>query len=603
MEIKSIPNQSETDFQLALKFSINYLNKQLLKNRKSDRYAFVIFNSTDSRFLYNDGPISLSYVKEFYDTASNLHQQDTGNGTETDVVKSYSEALQHQIANKFIRNIFIVTNGLLPTQQPRHYDQFQYILNSYTINTTCLVINNDNNNESKTIIENVSEAMGDDFAVYDFDDYMNAGPPMKLIGPRCVSDTYLSFAQLGGDENDESGINLKIQLYPAIRCQNQLHGHEYFVNPSSKEVSKIKRDTKYYIKKNASIEDEVFDHISLNAQDSNSKDENEDDEKIYLNRGDFSSGFKYSQQDILPVSTELDQAATLGTTPGVNILGFISRKDLPIAYLTEESNYVIPDMKLYSDNAIAFNSMVQALIDLDHVAIMRYVQKQDDEVQVCAGYPQRVKIDDEHEGFILMMNRLAMKEDEKIGKFSDLKKMQENSIDSAMEDFIKSKKLRNDQTKSNLLNNRKASLTQSVSFTPPITSETTLENILLSSSPHVKRFNHYVNKMLYKSFGQVKPLNEFIGEKDFIENTLTNDEESTLLNLDDILDTKEANFYADYDVPKANEIEDKLKNLLDVKFKIPKKTTKKKRNYESTFDFEANDGFDEYFDIDDILAG
>ncbi|KAI5963604.1 YKU80 [Candida pseudojiufengensis] len=599
MNSKSATTESKTDFELALEFSVNYLTNQLLKNRKSDRYAFVIYTSIESKYIYNDGPITLSYVKEFYDASIKMHHDDTGTGDKADIISSFSDALQNQIANKFIRNIYIITNGLGNINEPNSLDYLNSILNLYTINTTCIVLNNENNAHAKEIIQKFGGKLDSDFNIYDYDEYMHAGPPVKLIGPRCVSDTYLSFAEMGRGQDNDLGVSLKIQIYPSIRCQNQVHGHEFIVDSDQNEISKVKRDTKYIIKKNSNIEDEVYENLNLDEQTPNEKEE---DEEIVISNRDITPGFKYTQRNILPVSSELDQAATLGTTPGVNILGFISRANLPVAYLTEESNYVIPDMKLYNDNSTAFNSMVQALLDLDFVALIRFVQKPDDEVQICAGFPQEVKLG-EKTGFVLIMNRLAMKEDEKMGNFLDLKKMKDDSTDLIMEDFIRGKQLNNDQSTPNVLDNEKAGLTQSKSFTPSITRETTLEKILLSSSPANKRFNHYVNKILHKSLGQVKSLKDFVREKDFIETYLTADETNALLNLDNVLDTKEEIYYKTYDRQKDNEYDTKLKNLLDVKFKVRKKTNKRKRSVEGFFGPETTDGFDEYFDVDDILNG
>lgn len=69
MEAKLVASQDATDFQLALKFAIDMLSKQLLRNRKLDRYSILIYTPTDVQFVYYNEPVSLSRVREFYDMA------------------------------------------------------------------------------------------------------------------------------------------------------------------------------------------------------------------------------------------------------------------------------------------------------------------------------------------------------------------------------------------------------------------------------------------------------------------------------------------------------------------------------------------------------
>ena len=59
---------------------------------------------------------------------------------------------------------------------------------------------------------------------------MNAGPALRLIAPRCSTEGYLGFGELGNTSEIKNMIHLDIQVYPAIKVQSQVHGHEYYVD-------------------------------------------------------------------------------------------------------------------------------------------------------------------------------------------------------------------------------------------------------------------------------------------------------------------------------------------------------------------------------------
>ena len=54
-------------------------------------------------------------------------------------------------------------------------------------------------------------------------------------------------------------IHLDIQVYPAIKVQSQVHGHEYYVDPKLKERSKIERSTYYYTRTKDDLDEEDDD--------------------------------------------------------------------------------------------------------------------------------------------------------------------------------------------------------------------------------------------------------------------------------------------------------------------------------------------------------
>ncbi|CAK9436264.1 uncharacterized protein LODBEIA_P08220 [Lodderomyces beijingensis] len=604
MELKRVDQgRVESDFELGLKFSCDYFIQQLLRNRKSDRYCFIIYTLGEIKSIYYDEPISLSHVKEFSESARELHSElseSKQEGKYYDLVAALEDALMGQIANKYARTIFIVSNGLGGVNGSlSDTSTFKGIISKYNITSTFLLMANEHNQMAKQRIANLSSQLDDSIHVLSFDEYTRSGPALKLIGPRCLCDSYMSFASIGDSES--KGINLQIQVYPAIRVQTTIRGHDYFVGDKSAPVP-VKRDTRYYIKKNSGQED-VMGNVKT---EDGSNEADAGDEKVFLPRNEFCHGIQYSRRDVAALTTELEEEATLHTSPGINILGFLKSDKVPIPYLSEESSYVIPSTKFYSDNRIAFNSLVESLLDLNLAAIVRYVQKPDDEVQICVALPQRVAIGEKW-AHVLLMTRLAMKEDESVGKFPLLSKSSDAEVDVQMEHLIHSRKLRNDETRPNSIDNAKCGLSKAKPFSSPITKHTSLERMLLATDPSTKRFDHYVRKILYKSLGRKQTsLSEFTSEQDFIEKYLTADEPHTLLNMNNMLDASEEDL-CQASAGSTSEIAANLKAELKVKYrkKQSKKLLERKRKFDSAFGAFAgdNDGnFDEFFDIEDMLA-
>ena len=142
--------------------------------------------------------------------------------------------------------------------------------------------------------------------------------------------------------------------------------------------------------------------------------------------------------------------------------------------------------------------MVATMIELDYIALVRFVPKSDDEVQVCAAFPRKVALGNQI-GEVLLLVRIAMKEDEKIGRFPDLSDTDDNSVDQLMESFILSKKLRDEHFVADTIDNPMAGLLNSAPTSEPPNKNTTLDNLLLSSNPATRRFNYYFRKILDKS--------------------------------------------------------------------------------------------------------
>ncbi|EGW34325.1 uncharacterized protein SPAPADRAFT_134615 [Spathaspora passalidarum NRRL Y-27907] len=619
----------KSDLTLASDFVFDYLNRQLVKNRKSDRFALVLFSGHNVQILYENKPLSLaisreynSKVLQFYYDDAKVENQDAKYQF-SDALKLALEQFQISAHLKFSRNLFVLTNGELPFNSfvTSDWSDYHDWVENYNITVTLGIINytsgikkSENKQGNERMCKEISE-FGDRYLLYDMDTLLKARPPLKLIGPRVLCSAKLSFAGDAAqywklDLDDSGAVSMEIQVYPAIKLDKFAHGHEYYMDRENETLTQVKRSTTYYIKKTSDTNE--FQNDESDEVDDLIKEE----ETIPVSSFDCTPGFKFSPRDILAVNSDLQEVATLISKPSIDILGFIKKEKFPVAYHTDESLFVLPSSHMGGKNKSSFDCLVQALLELESIAIVRYTQYKDSEVKLCAAYPSKVKLDGSS-ARVLLLIRIAMKEDEKIGRFPSLTKPNENmqsdnnetskkidrvAADNLMEQLIKSKKLKDEKILKDTLDNRKVGLLRSESIGTPVTDGTGLSELLMSSNPGGRKFNHYLSKIISKSLS-TKSLFNFLNEEKFVENYLSKDESTVLFTTQNVLDS--SLIYTGEET-KENSITEKLRKELDVEYITQRKESNRKagRKYDSIYgqDPKNDANFDEYFDIDDLLA-
>lgn len=600
------PEETKSDFQRALRYTFGYFIQHLVKNRKSDRFALILFSGGSIDVFYENSPLTLSKVRTYYTHSVKFHKEDRGEVEKYSLVDALCKAFElfsRNIHLKFTRNLYLFTNGLLSVRDSQKVLVFKEMLVSNQINTLLVLFSNRENQTTEAILGYLTQQLKNTKKI-DFDELVNSGPPLKLIATRCISEATLGLG-IVEDMMDGIGnaIQFHVQAFPGVKVQNQIHGNSYYLVPDLDDVVKVETSVLHYIKKTSGFDDEDEEEEEdavTKETDSQSKLEKE---KISVNKSDCIPGFKYSHRDVLAISSELEEATTLETSPILSILGFYEKDKFPFAYFTDECTYIVPHLQYHEHNRLGYSSLVKSMIDLNYLALVRFVAKENTEVQICVAFPRQVTLG-KQQGNILVLSRVAMKEDEKIGHFPKLEEAKDKTVDDLMEQFIKSKKLRSDSHfDPNTLDNLKIGLTQSEPGSAPITEKTSIDDILLSMNPATKRFNYYLEKILFESLMLTNPLGEFLQEEKFVERYLSAGEKDVLFNLDSILDSHSDFLFTDAH-QHASDISLKLQAKLDVKYKLQANLEKKKRSYKTAFAAQPNDGkFDEYFDIEDLLAG
>ncbi|RLV95216.1 ATP-dependent DNA helicase II subunit 2 [Spathaspora sp. JA1] len=608
-------DSDKSDLTIGKEFVFSYLNRQLIKNRKSDRFALVLFSSYAIEIIYENKPLVLDNLREYHERIEALHREnDEGKKVRYQLVDVLNLALdQFQISAhlKFSRNLFVLTNGELSfvNFDPSDWAGYNDWVVKYNMSVVFGIINYNSTvkkSESKQNNEEMCREICKNalFQIYDMDALVKTRPPLKLVGPRVLCAAKLSFAgnaeqywKLDLDEPAAAAISIEIQVYPAIKLDTFAHGHEYQLDKENETLLPVKRATTYYIKNKTDQPEQQEEELDESVKE---------EERMTISNFECTPGFKYSPRDILAVNPDLQSVATLISKPSIDILGFLPKEKFPVAYHTDESVFVLPSSHLGAKNKVSFDCLIQALLELESIAIVRYVQYKDSEVKLCAAYPSKVKLGDGL-GYVLLLTRIAMKEDEKIGRFPSLEtipkesKINHDVADQLMEEFIKSKKFKEEKY-TDVLDNRKVGLVKSESIGTPITEETSLDELLTSSNPSGRRFNYYLSKIISKSLSSNDSLFKFLNEDKFVEKYLSKDEKSVLFNNDNVLDSSLI-YTGEGDI---NSITEKLTRELQVKYTVQRKPDSKRkssRRNDSIFGETPDESnFDKYFDIDDILG-
>lgn len=657
-----------SDLDYGLNYFYDILASKILKGRKTDYISVIACHSPRT-----DNPFSSDGAFKNIEVISNKI------APKYEDLKRYKEILQPNMAEveddegdcfesmlvgigllkdtqrlKFIRNVVVITNGesKIKSFDSQVADATERAVNEMDIKVILDGIDFDVGQEKDT--DKSPEKLLNEtgwksvFNRYKGSEVFSAtqlieralyNPPLKKIKPMKAFKGQLRFGSdhSGNAENvgsvDQSALCFQVELYPALKVEKLPNGHQYKVDSEKKTVDRIKNVTDYFIKQSTNKGDKD-DEVQASG---NVSIANDDDslENIPINPSEWTDGFKYSNYDLLTLDEDLLNSAKLPSELGMDILGFVRLKDLPYAYLTGESYYLLPEASCSYRNLLSFNGLCQSLIDLEGVGLIRYVQKSSEEIQICALMPSKVKV---NENFVysFIVIRLPFREDEKIGKFplltsirtasgksfttskdmDNIKHEKEepnydedgehknkglsesnlpnSSANKLMEAFILSRDLdkKENTTDKNemdncIITNKKIALKNDLLTSFPILGDGGASTRLLASSPAIHKFNLNIKKIILKSLETSKGLHEFLNNPDFIQENLIHSEndvtESTtnLFNLSNILNintTADDDWLVNINKNSINSAK-RLVREFDVKYLKKEEESKKKKKF------------------------
>lgn len=538
--------------------------------------------------------------------------------------------LQPTASKKFIRNVVVLTpgSGSMPSFTEETVPVMARTIDLLAVKLVVLVlVPSDHENYKKwaQLCHDVNGSLVDPSLVL--------APPVKRVRPLSLFKGSVQLASLGFD----------VEVYPMVKAADLLpKSHLYLAG------SKVIRESSNYIVdrsardrekvKDEKVKDDTGEKADSREEDSDREKEYDSDDHSFnkktVSKGDWESGFKYSNYDLIATPKQLLDLATLQSDASIDIMGFVKADLLPYAFYTDDSSYVVPRNLGSERNNLAFEAFCGALLELDSVAVVRYVKQRAKDFQIAALIPMKVAREENSPIHAFSLIRLPYKEDVKIGKFPGLTritttsgkpleseddqvlKFPNASINKSMENFILARDLDQNQpldVDKHTYKNFKATMTPSdLSQLPlPISFnlEDTVDDKLNASSPASHKFNQYLMKTIQNSLDH-DDLNEFLTDPDFIKKNLveSNDPSNNMFTLSNILkvNTLVTNDWLDninqQAIPHAKEVIDKL-GIRYVDREEYNKTRKKKKlateaPAKSKGNFGANEEYGEVPEFD-----
>lgn len=421
--------------------------------------------------------------------------------------------------------------------------------------------------------------------VKDVINQMEHYPTMRKIRPIQYFKGPLRFGRAGAEkcgstvpsnESDETALQIGVQVFPGLKAEKSPSLHQYLYDTKNKALSKIKNRVKYTINKHSDDNGDVSDSQGNTMKyvkdqggaQGDSGDEQENDGKVEINQNDIIDGFKYSNYDLVAVDDDLANYAKLKCDEGMDIIGIMKNGNLPYTYLIGETYYVLPSLDESYRNVLMFNAFCQSLIELDSCAIVRYVPKRNEEIQVSALLPRKILVDGIYI-YSFFLCRLPYKEDEKVGRFPSLSSVKATSgrlytnkpedegngqeetgqadilpdsdMNKLMEAFILSKDLdKHPQGKAvNNLRPQPCLISNPKVSSAPSAKEIKFNNHVYEGlhpvSPAINKFNTLLKRAIFKSL-EYDDLNEFLDDADLIQKVLAGKPEDTnFFNLENVI--------------------------------------------------------------------
>lgn len=232
-----------------------------------------------------------------------------------------------------------------------------------------------------------------------------------------------SMEDAGSSMDDFKSICIQVEGFPATKAVSNLN-RKVVVKNGENDYSPVKSIIEYEIHNRVNGETYEFDAVAVS-------------------KSSIAKAYRYGS-DYVVLPPTLESERIYETEPGLDIRGFLDRKDFPRYYLNSESTFIVTDTRQGSRaDYMALSALVDSLIKLEKFAIARYVQRKNSEVQMCLLCP--ILIDDtdgmkrklgreEQHTRALILSRLPFAEDERSSDFPKLSYQRTTSGRTLVED-------------------------------------------------------------------------------------------------------------------------------------------------------------------------
>lgn len=246
------------------------------------------------------------------------------------------------------------------------------------------------------------------------------------------------------DTVDNNSIKIKVEGYPATKEVSKL---------SRKTVIKIKNGQNddaesYYVPTKSVIEYEIKSEDNLKEEDGKREP------LVSVSAFSVTKAYRYGT-DYVVLPASIDEKRSYKTLAGLDIRGFVDENRLPRYMLNSESKVIFADSRQgCAADIVSLSALVDVLLENGKVAIARYVQKDNSDVEMCVLCPllfdEDPSTDSKTEKIrVLILSKLPFAEDERVSDFPMLsqrrstsgkpiysKQAKDTEIDSKMSKFI-----------------------------------------------------------------------------------------------------------------------------------------------------------------------
>lgn len=346
---------------------------------------------------------------------------------------------------KFKKNVVLVTNSkTTPELDDEYSNAIVDIVTNTGVNMVLIGVDFDNPTEVQNFLTNIKSWR----SLFDRipESVLMTGkeannlieyPPPKVVRPVKVFSGQFRIGANPVDASfdpleDLSCVCFNVEGYPATKIDRVPPRKTFGLNKNN-EPKKVATSTDYEVRNYTND----FD----NEKELENADEEDLETRPYdvqpIGKTELSKGYRYGKSTVV-LPPALEEKRIYKTSAGIDIRGIVSNDNLPRCYLTSESVFIV-GQKSNENDTRALAAVVDSLTELEAFAIARYVQKNNQEVQMVVlipiylkkngGISNKRKADDENMDDVraLILTRLPFFEDEKIAIFPPLTEIRTQS--------------------------------------------------------------------------------------------------------------------------------------------------------------------------------
>ncbi|KAI5792453.1 putative Ku family DNA helicase [Peziza echinospora] len=383
--------RDETDLEFAMKWVWDKITSTVMTERKTDTVGVLGLRTDDTDNELGDDPayqcISvIEPIQQFLmPQLRSVREQIVPSHTEGgDGISALVIAIQMIVKYckklKYIRNIFLVTNGR-GSYDPDGLDEIIKQIVSEGIKLTVLGVDFDDEEFGFKEEDKPEEKAVNEFLLRDVCEKCDgvfgtlaeaitelSRPRLKKVRP---VPSYRGTLSLGDYINDDSAFCIDVERYPRTMLAKPISASSFVqkAKPEDEEGSSLTMAASPGDGKGEGMTSVRMQRAYI------VKDEDAPGGMKEVDREELEKGYMYGRA-VVPISSTDEGITTLNTDASFEILGFIPRTGYE-RYFSMSTTCVVVGQRTNPKSIMALSSLIHALYELDHYIVARLVTKKD----------------------------------------------------------------------------------------------------------------------------------------------------------------------------------------------------------------------------------